>query len=100
MIPPIGIGAFFYGRQIRHLSRQIQKALGSATKVAEERLSNVRTSQAFAGERIEVGRYNKEVRSIFNLGVKEALLSATFFSTVSRNYSSTLKIFLYQNRLV
>ncbi|KAK6341194.1 ATP-binding cassette permease mdl1 [Orbilia brochopaga] len=81
MIPPIGIGAFFYGRTIRNISRKIQKAIGDATKVAEERLGNVRTSQAFAGEAQEVGRYNKQVRKIFKLGVKEALASATFFST-------------------
>ncbi|KAF3938265.1 hypothetical protein ABW19_dt0206269 [Dactylella cylindrospora] len=81
MIPPIGIGAFFYGRNIRNLSRKIQKAIGDATKVAEERLGNVRTSQAFVGEASEVGRYNKQVRKIFKLGVREALVSATFFST-------------------
>ncbi|KAK6519638.1 ATP-binding cassette permease mdl1 [Arthrobotrys megalospora] len=81
MIPPIGIGAFFYGRTIRNISRKIQKSIGDATKVAEERLGNVRTSQAFAGEAQEVGRYNKQVRKIFKLGVKEALVSATFFST-------------------
>ncbi|KAF3906662.1 hypothetical protein ABW20_dc0109793 [Dactylellina cionopaga] len=81
MIPPIGIGAFFYGRTIRNLSRKIQKSIGDATKVAEERLGNVRTSQAFAAEAPEVGRYNKQIRKIFKLGVKEALVSATFFST-------------------
>ncbi|KAK4989305.1 ATP-binding cassette permease mdl1 [Elasticomyces elasticus] len=79
MFPPVAIGAFFYGRAIRNLSRQIQKSLGSLTKIAEERLGNVRTSQAFVGEQQEVGRYNKQVRDIFNLGKKEAYLSATFF---------------------
>ncbi|EPS38257.1 hypothetical protein H072_7907 [Dactylellina haptotyla CBS 200.50] len=81
MIPPIGIGAFFYGRTIRNISRKIQKSIGDATKVAEERLGNVRTSQSFAGEAQEVGRYNKQIRKIFKLGVREALVSATFFST-------------------
>jgi hypothetical protein len=45
-------------------------------------LGNVRTSQAFAGEILEVNRYNKQVRKIFELGKKESLISATFFSTV------------------
>ncbi|KAL8819768.1 MAG: hypothetical protein Q9223_001867 [Gallowayella weberi] len=82
MFPPVAIGAFFYGRVIRNLSRRIQKNLGSLTKIAEERLGNVRTSQAFAGEILEVARYNKQVRKIFDLGKKEAWISATFFSTV------------------
>lgn len=80
MFPPIAIGAFFYGRAIRNLSRKIQKNLGTLTKIAEERLGNVRTSQAFAGEVQEVARYNTQTRKIFYLGKKEALISATFFS--------------------
>ena len=82
MFPPVAIGAFFYGRAIRNLSRKIQRNLGTLTKIAEERLGNVRTSQAFAGEILEVHRYNRQVKKIFGLGKKEALISATFFSTV------------------
>lgn len=83
LLPPIGLGAFFYGRAIRNLSRKIQKNLGSLTKIAEERLGNVKTSQSFAGEILEVNRYNNQVRKIFDLGKKESLISATFFSSVS-----------------
>jgi putative ABC transport system ATP-binding protein len=84
LLPPIGLGALFYGRAIRNISRKMQKNLGSLTKIAEERLGNVKTSQSFAGEVIEVNRYNKQVRKIFELGKKESLISATFFSSVSR----------------
>ncbi|KAL9089012.1 MAG: hypothetical protein Q9159_002730 [Coniocarpon cinnabarinum] len=80
MFPPVAIGAFFYGRVIRDLSRRIQKNLGTLTKIAEERLGNVRTSQSFAGEMQEVHRYNTQVRKIFDLGKREAFISATFFS--------------------
>ena len=81
MFPPVAFGAFFYGRAIRNLSRRVQKNLGTLTKIAEERLGNVRTSQAFAGEVQEVHRYNTQVRKIFELGKKEAYLSAVFFSS-------------------
>ena len=83
LLPPIGLGAIFYGRAIRNLSRQIQRNLGTLTKIAEERLGNVKTSQSFAGEVLEVNRYNTQVRKIFELGKKESLISATFFSSVS-----------------
>ena len=83
MFPPVALGAFFYGRAIRNLSRKIQRSLGSLTKIAEERLGNVRTSQAFAGEISEVARYSKQTKKIFSLGKREALISATFFSTAS-----------------
>jgi putative ABC transport system ATP-binding protein len=95
MFPPVAIGAFFYGRAIRNLSRKIQRNLGTLTKIAEERLGNVRTSQAFAGEILEVGRYNKQVKRIYALGKREALISATFFSSTGFMGNMTVLALLY-----
>lgn len=81
MFPPIAVGAFFYGRTIRNISRQIQKNLGTLTKIAEERLGNIKTSQAFAGEIQEIGRYNHQVRKIFALGRRESIIAATFYGS-------------------
>lgn len=94
-IPPVGMAAFFYGRAIRNLSRQIQKNLGTLTKIAEERLSNVRTSQSFAGEIQEVSRYNNQTRNIFKLGRKEAFISASFFSASGFMGNMTFIALLY-----
>ncbi|KAF2716526.1 ATP-binding cassette permease [Polychaeton citri CBS 116435] len=95
MAPPVAIGAFFYGRAIRDLSRRIQKNLGTLTKIAEERLGNVRTSQAFVGELQEVHRYNTQVRKIFDLGKRDALISATFFSFSGLAGNMTFLALLY-----
>jgi len=95
MFPPVAIGAFFYGRAMRNLSRKIQKNLGTLTKIAEERLGNVRTSQAFAGEVQEVNRYNKQVRKIFDLGKREAIISAIFFSSSGFMGNMTVLALLY-----
>ncbi|TDZ21446.1 ATP-dependent permease MDL2 [Colletotrichum orbiculare MAFF 240422] len=81
MLPPVAVGAFFYGRAIRNVSKGIQKNLGTLTKIAEERLGNVKTSQAFVGEVQEVARYNKQVKTIFALGRKESTIAATFFAS-------------------
>ncbi|PYH40769.1 ATP-binding cassette permease mdr2 [Aspergillus saccharolyticus JOP 1030-1] len=95
LLPPIGLGAFFYGRAIRNLSRKIQRNLGTLTKIAEERLGNVKTSQSFAGEILEVNRYNTQVRKIFELGKKESLISATFFSSTGFMGNMTILALLY-----
>ncbi|KAI9047994.1 hypothetical protein LZ554_007792 [Drepanopeziza brunnea f. sp. 'monogermtubi'] len=95
MFPPVAIGAFFYGRAIRNLSRKIQRNLGTLTKIAEERLGNVRTSQAFAGEIQEVGRYNHQIKKIFALGKREAIISATFFSSSGFLGNMTILALLY-----
>ncbi|PLB54832.1 P-loop containing nucleoside triphosphate hydrolase protein [Aspergillus steynii IBT 23096] len=95
LLPPIGLGAFFYGRAIRNLSRKIQRNLGNLTKIAEERLGNVKTSQSFAGEVLEVNRYNTQVRKIFDLGKKESVISATFFSSTGFMGNMTILALLY-----
>ncbi|KAL2870813.1 ATP-binding cassette permease mdr2 [Aspergillus lucknowensis] len=95
LLPPIGLGALFYGRAIRSLSRQIQRNLGTLTKIAEERLGNVKTSQSFAGEVLEVNRYNTQVRKIFKLGKRESLISATFFSSTGLMGNLTILVLLY-----
>jgi putative ABC transport system ATP-binding protein len=93
--PPVALGAFLYGRAIRNLSRKIQKNLGTLTKIAEERLGNVRTSQAFAGELQEVHRYNNQTRKIFGLGKTEAFISASFFSATGFMGNMTFLAVLY-----
>lgn len=95
MFPPVAIGAFFYGRFMRNLSRKIQRNLGTLTKIAEERLGNVKTSQAFCGEIQEVKRYNFQIKKIFSLGVREALVSATFFSASGFAGNITILALLY-----
>ncbi|KAL2007705.1 hypothetical protein VTN00DRAFT_7687 [Thermoascus crustaceus] len=95
LLPPVALGAFLYGRAIRNLSRKIQKNLGTLTKIAEERLGNVKTSQSFAAEVQEVHRYNNQVRQIFNLGKRESLISATFFSSTGLMGNMTILALLY-----
>ncbi len=79
--PLIGTAAFLYGRVVRKLSREMQKNVGTLTKIAEERLGNVKTSQAFVGEQLEVRRYNRQVRKIFSLGKRQSFFDASFFSS-------------------
>lgn len=93
--PPVAVVAFFSGRALRNLSRKIQKNLGTLTKIAEERLGNVRTSQAFAGEVQEAARYNRQVKRIFELGRREALIAASFFGSTGLMGNLTIIAILY-----
>lgn len=80
--PPVALGGWYYGQIIRNIGRKIQDNLGTLTKIAEERLGNVKTSQSFAGEIIEVSRYNNQIKKIFSLGVKESLYSSAYSGAV------------------
>ncbi|KAF1848619.1 P-loop containing nucleoside triphosphate hydrolase protein [Cucurbitaria berberidis CBS 394.84] len=93
--PPVAIVAFFSGRALRNLSRKIQKNLGTLTKIAEERLGNVRTSQAFAGEVQEAARYNRQIKRIFALGKREAIVAASFYGSTGLMGNLTIIAILY-----
>lgn len=81
LAPPLGVMAFFYGRRIRNLSRNLQKSIGDLTKVAEEQLNSTKTIQAYGTENLEVSKYSENVREVFKIGYKEAKLSGIFFGT-------------------
>ncbi|KAK9419761.1 putative ATP-dependent permease MDL2 [Seiridium unicorne] len=93
--PFIGVLTFGYARFIRRISREIQKNVGTLTKIAEERLGNVKTSQAFNGERQEVHRYNGQIRRIFNLGMKDAMYTASFFGATGWMGNMTILAMLW-----
>ncbi|KAI3318201.1 putative ATP-binding cassette protein [Xylariaceae sp. AK1471] len=78
--PFIGAGTIVYSRIARRLATQSQKALGALNKIGNERLESIRTIQAFVGESQEVGRYNTQVRKLFNIGKTQALTDARFFT--------------------
>ncbi|KAJ1965479.1 ATP-binding cassette permease mdl1 [Dipsacomyces acuminosporus] len=79
IVPPIAFWAVIYGKYIKRLSKKTQEAVGDITKVSEERISNVRTVQAFSRESQEVARYDVEVQKIYGLARKEAVASGLFF---------------------
>lgn len=81
VIPPIFLGSVIYGRKVRQLSRELQASIGELTKVSEERLSNVRTAQSFAGEIQEIHRYSDKIRDVFRIGRSEAIAAASFFAS-------------------
>lgn len=81
IVPAAVAGSWVYGRKLRQLSRDLQKAVGSMTKVSEERLSNIKTAQAFAGEGTEMRLYNDKIRNVFSIGKKEAIAAGLYFGT-------------------
>ncbi|ORE23079.1 P-loop containing nucleoside triphosphate hydrolase protein [Rhizopus microsporus] len=79
IVPPVAAFGIIYGRYVKSLSRQTQTALSEITKVGEERLSNIRTVQAFAKEDVEEKRYALRVEDVYQLAKKEAIASGAFF---------------------
>ncbi|MEK6627134.1 MAG: ABC transporter transmembrane domain-containing protein [Bdellovibrionota bacterium] len=63
VIPPVAIGAAFFGKKIRIFSKYAQDSLAEASIVAEETISGIRTVRAFAQEGYEKNRYNLSLKN-------------------------------------
>jgi ATP-binding cassette subfamily B (MDR/TAP) protein 10 len=75
--------AIVYGRYVRKISKKVQDSLASATQVAEERISCIRTVRAFSQEGLENTIYKQRIHDILSLAYKESLARGIFFGMAS-----------------
>lgn len=90
VVPPVSLGAVFYGRYLKKLSNQTQEAVGEMTKVATESLSALRTVQAFNAVPQEQRKFHDRINKILVLARKEAIASGIFFGSTSWSGNITL----------
>jgi putative ABC transport system ATP-binding protein len=79
VVPPVSLGAVYYGRYLKNLSNQRQEAVGEMTKVASESLSALRTVQAFNALPQEEAKFSARVKDVLKLARKEAIATGIFF---------------------
>lgn len=78
VIPPVAVGASYFGKRIRQYSRKAQDHLADASIVAEETISGMRTVRAFAQEEFERQRYELSLET--SLGaVRERVRQISLF---------------------
>ncbi|KJA28809.1 hypothetical protein HYPSUDRAFT_196972 [Hypholoma sublateritium FD-334 SS-4] len=90
IVPPVSLGAVFYGRYLKKLSNQTQEAMGEMTKVATESISALRTVQAFNAIPQEEQKYHEKVTDALKLQRKEAIASGIFFGSTGWSGNVTL----------
>ncbi|GMI17664.1 hypothetical protein TrLO_g10540 [Triparma laevis f. longispina] len=98
-VPLLIVFAVTYGRFVKRISKRYTDALAKAADVANESISNIRTTRAFAAEDVEVGRYAKLIgdpddktdnywcwmpnrESSYSLGIKKAMGHGGFIGVV------------------
>ncbi|GIY79627.1 ATP-binding cassette sub-family B member 10, mitochondrial [Caerostris extrusa] len=77
-VAPVAIVAAVAGKILKQNSKSVQDALADATQVCEERISNIRTVQAFAKLEEENKIYNHKINSVLHFAYKESLGRAMF----------------------
>ncbi|GBN25621.1 ATP-binding cassette sub-family B member 10, mitochondrial, partial [Araneus ventricosus] len=79
IVAPIAIAGAIAGKVLKRNSKSVQDALADATQVCEERISNIRTVQAFAKLREENEIYSQKINNVLHFAYKESLGRALFF---------------------
>ncbi len=101
VVPPVALGAVFYGRRVRKLSKESQDALAKASEVAVESLAGIRTVRSFAAEKKEVARYVSAVEGSLALAFRRIKLSSAFFGVASfAAFGAGAFVFWYGARMV
>ncbi len=76
--PVIVVGAMFFGRKIRKLSKERQDELANSNTVLSETLTTIQVVKAFTNELFENLRYGKSVNQTVNVSMKYAQGRALF----------------------
>ncbi|KAI0034865.1 P-loop containing nucleoside triphosphate hydrolase protein [Vararia minispora EC-137] len=90
LVPPISLGAVFYGRYLKKLSTRTQEAVGEMTKVAQEALAALRTVQVYNAAPYEENKFSDRVRKVLELARREAIASGIFFGSTGWSGNVTL----------
>jgi ATP-binding cassette subfamily B protein len=99
-VPMVAIGASWFGRVVRRISKEAQDALAEATEVAEETIGGIRTVRAFAREQAEGERYGVAVERSFVLARERARYASVFAGTASFGAYAAIAVVLWYGGLM
>lgn len=80
VLPLIIAAALIFSRFIRKSARQAQDQLADSGTVVQETLQGITNVKAFANEWFEAGRYQKSIREVVRLAVKNGVSRGLFVS--------------------
>eukprot|EP00730_Choanoeca_flexa_P006959 TRINITY_DN12253_c0_g1_i1.p1 TRINITY_DN12253_c0_g1~~TRINITY_DN12253_c0_g1_i1.p1 ORF type:complete len:792 (+),score=209.57 TRINITY_DN12253_c0_g1_i1:96-2471(+) len=78
VVPPVAIGAVFYGKKVKNLRKDFQDELAKASASAEEVISSMRTVRSFSNEDVACEQYNEAINSSYGIGKMLALVQGVF----------------------
>lgn len=80
--PFVVVGALFFGRYLRKLSKNRQKELANTNIVVEESLHNIKSVKGFTNEEFESSRYNSKIKSLVGISLSLARVRGGFSSFI------------------
>lgn len=95
MVPVVVLTGFFFGRVVRNLSNQRQKAKAESTVVVEEVVSSIRIVKSFAREDYERGRFGAAQDNLLNIAMRLVTVQSIFSPFMSFLGFGSLAIFFW-----
>lgn len=78
VFPIVVIGAMFFGKKVRKMSKQRQDQLADSNVILDETLQSIAAVKAFSNEIFEVGRFTRSSDSVVKVSMKYASGRALF----------------------
>lgn len=101
VVPFVVFSAILFGRRLRRISTGVQDKVASATALAEEAFSQVRTVQSFVQEPEERRRYTDRLADVVRAAVRRAHVRGVFFGVITFTTFSGIVVVLWEGgRLV
>ncbi|HHJ50469.1 MAG TPA: ATP-binding cassette domain-containing protein [Phaeodactylibacter sp.] len=76
--PVVVLLAMVFGRRIRALSKQRQKALADSGTMVSEAVQNIQTVKTYTGEWLEINRYGRLIKKAVDISLRYAHARALF----------------------
>lgn len=80
VIPVVVIFAVIFGKYIRRLSRDAQDRLADSNTIVQESLQGIANVKAFSNEWFEIGRYDRSLKQVVALSVRNGKVRGLFIS--------------------
>lgn len=98
--PVVVLGAFFFGKYIRKLSKQRQTILAETNTIMSESTVNVTTVKSYTNEWFESSRYQKSVKKYVDIAMSFAKTRGVFASFMVTVVSGAIFLIIYKAALL
>jgi len=99
--PLLVLGALFFGRFIRKLSKKTQDQLANTNIIVEETLQSIAVVKSFTNELLEAARYRKSLTEVVNTAIHAARYRGLFISfTILALFGGIVGVIWYGGYLV
>lgn len=89
-VPLVAIGARFFGKHIRSLSKKTQGQVAQTNIIVEETLQGISNVKAYANESFENHRYTLSTNEVIDVAIKGSKARALFISLIIFSLFSTI----------